>query len=297
MHSHIATDRAANLRGSAWMIASMAAFAVEDALLKGAAQSLPISEVLILFGCGGALVFAGAAALGGTPLLSAAALSRPMRLRAVFEVVGRLFYMIAIALLPLSTATVILQATPLVVVAGAALLFRETVGWRRWLAIAAGLAGVVVILQPGAESFSPLSLVAVVGMLGFAGRDLASRAAPAGLSTAALGFYGLLALIVAGGGYAVWEGAAFALPGARATLFLLAAILCGTAAYASLMKAMRTGEVSAVTPFRYSRLIFGVALGIVVFGERLTPQMLLGSALIVASGLFILWRGRAASAG
>ena len=61
------------------------------------------------------------------------------------------------------------------------------------------------------------------------------------------------------------------------------------------MKAMRTGEVSAVTPFRYSRLLFGIALGVVIFGEMLTPAMLAGSALIVCSGLFILWRGKRAS--
>ncbi|MCT8159637.1 DMT family transporter [Pseudoruegeria sp. SHC-113] len=276
------------------MIAAMAAFAVEDAFLKAAAQSLPVSEVLILFGLGGALIFALVARLTGAHLLAPEVASRPMQIRAVFEVVGRLFYMLAIALLPLSTATVILQATPLVVVAGAALVFSERVGWRRWSAIGIGLAGVLIILQPGAESFSPLSLIAVVGMLGFAGRDLASRAAPAGLSTAVLGYYGFLALIVAGSGYALWEGAAFALPDPRAAMCLLGAILCGTAAYASLMKAMRTGEVSAVTPFRYTRLIFGVALGLLLFGESLTPAMLLGSALIVASGLFILWRGKRA---
>ncbi len=58
------------------------------------------------------------------------------------------------------------------------------------------------------------------------------------------------------------------------------------------MKAMRTGDVSAVTPFRYTRLLFGLALGILLFNETLTVAMLLGSSLIVMSGLFILWRGQ-----
>ena len=84
------------------------------------------------------------------------------------------------------------------------------------------------------------------------------------------------------------------MPEGTSALALLGAILAGTVAYAGLMTAMRTGEVSAVTPFRYSRLLIGVTFGIVFFGERLDVSMLLGSALIVLSGLFILWRGRRA---
>lgn len=291
MTLHIATDRKANLAGSAWMIAAMAVFAVEDALIKAASVALPIGEVLVVFGLGGALVFAALALVNRKPLYSADVVSRPMCIRVVFEIVGRLFYVLALSLIPLSAATVILQATPLVVVAGAALVFGEKVGWRRWTAIFVGLAGVVIIIQPGTEGFSVLSLLAVMGMIGFAGRDLASRAAPAGLSTAILGLYGFLSIVVAGGLYAAWQGVPFVMPDGETSLLLLGAILAGVAAYSCLMKAMRTGEVSAVTPFRYTRLLFGIALGIVLFGERLSFAMMVGSALIVVSGLFILWRG------
>jgi len=289
---HIATDRKANLAGSAWMIAAMAVFAVEDALIKAASVALPIGEVLVVFGLGGAFVFAALALVNREPLYSADVVSRPMCIRVVFEIVGRLFYVLALSLIPLSAATVILQATPLVVVAGAALVFGEKVGWRRWMAIFVGLAGVVIIIQPGTEGFSVLSLLAVIGMIGFAGRDLASRAAPAGLGTAILGLYGFLSIVVAGGLYAAWQGVPFVMPDGETSLLLLGAILAGVAAYSCLMKAMRTGEVSAVTPFRYTRLLFGIALGIMLFGERLSFAMVVGSALIVVSGLFILWRGR-----
>ncbi|PHR20152.1 MAG: EamA family transporter [Hoeflea sp.] len=274
------------------MIAAMAVFAVEDALIKAASVALPIGEVLVVFGLGGALVFAALALVNREPLYSADVISRPMWVRVVFEIVGRLFYVLALSLIPLSAATVILQATPLVVVAGAALVFGEKVGWRRWTAIFVGLAGVVIIIQPGTEGFSVLLLLAVMGMIGFAGRDLASRAAPAGLSTAILGLYGFLSIVVAGGLYAAWQGVPFVMPDGETSLLLLGAILAGVAAYSCLMKAMRTGEVSAVTPFRYTRLLFGIALGIVLFGERLSFAMMVGSALIVVSGLFILYRGR-----
>ena len=295
MTHHIATDRKANLAGSAWMIAAMAVFAIEDALIKAASTMLPVGEVLVLFGLGGALAFATVALINKQPLYNPGVVSRPMLIRVVFEVSGRLFYVLALSLIPLSAVTVILQATPLVVVAGAAVVFGEKVGWRRWTAIFLGLVGVVVIIQPGTERFSMLSLLAVLGMLGFAGRDLASRAAPATMSTAILGLYGFMSIIVAGGLYSAWQGVAFVMPDARISLYVLGAVLAGVTAYSCLMKAMRTGEVSAVTPFRYSRLLFGIALGIVLFGERLSLAMVVGSGLIVVSGLFILWRGRQVS--
>jgi drug/metabolite transporter (DMT)-like permease len=272
------------------MVGAMAAFAVEDALVKAVTKVLPVAEVLILFGAGGALIFAATALARAEPLTSADVVSRPMRVRVCFEVTGRLFYTLALALTPLSATTAILQATPIVVVAGAALIFGETVGWRRWTAIAVGLAGVLIILRPTPGSFSPLSILAVLGMLGFAGRDLASRAAPRSVSTAVLGFYGFLALMLAGALFAFWEQERFLVPGGRTALMLVAIAGWGAAAYAGLMKAMRTGTVATVTPFRYSRLIFGIALGVLVFGETVDLAMALGCAVIVAAGLFILAR-------
>jgi drug/metabolite transporter (DMT)-like permease len=290
MISTILPGHKANMLGSIWMIASMAIFAIEDAFVKAASNALPVGQILIIFGMGGAVIFASMARLNNEPLFIKDVVSRPMRIRVVFEIIGRLFYVLAIAVTPLSSATVILQATPLVVVAGAAMVFGERVGWRRWSAIFIGLVGVIVIIQPGTDSFSMLSVLAIIGMIGFAGRDLASRAAPATLSTSILGLYGFLSIVVAGSIFSIWQGASFVLPDVYTSFNLAGAILSGVAAYSCLMKAMRTGEVSAVTPFRYTRLLFGITLGVVLFGESLSSTMLLGSGLIVSSGLFIIWR-------
>ncbi|MDH2327050.1 DMT family transporter [Cereibacter sp. SYSU M97828] len=285
----VSTGRA-NALGAAWMIAAMAAFAVEDAFVKALSQSLPVGQVLLMFGCGGALAFAILAGVARQRLFTRDVVSFPMRLRVLFEICGRLFYILALALIPLSAATVILQATPIVVVAAAAVLFGERVGWRRWAAILIGMGGVLVILRPGSESFSLLSLLAVLGMLGFAGRDLASRAAPASLGTAVLGFYGFSAVIAAGALVSAWSQAPFVMPDAEAAQLAVGAVASGIAAYSCLMKAMRTGEVSAVAPFRYVRLVFGLALGAALFGEDMTGFMLIGSAMIVLSGLLIIGR-------
>ena len=270
------------------MMAAMAAFAVEDVLMKAAAKTLPVAQLLMLFGAGGAVVFALIAHHNKDRLFTQDVVSRPMLWRVCFEIQGRLFYVLAIALTSLSSATVILQATPIVVVLGAAIVFRETVCWQRWVAILVGLVGVVIIIQPGAESFSTLSGLAILGMIGFAGRDLASRAAPRSLSTSILGLYGFLSVIVAGVLYSFWEGGTFVIPNLLTSLYLLGAVLMGVLAYVGLMNAMRTGEVSAVTPFRYTRLVFGIVFCVLLFGEKFTIEMLLGSLLIVVSGLFIL---------
>lgn len=286
------TQNRANMIGSLWMVLGMATFAVEDMFLKAASQSLPVGQVLVIFGIAGTIIFALIAKLNKEKLYTPEIQSKPMRLRVIFETIGRLFYILALALTPLSSATAILQATPLVVVAGAALIFGEKVGWRRWTAIFIGLIGVLIIIQPGTDSFSALSMLAVIGMLGLAGRDLTSRAAPPSLSSAILGFYGFLCVIVSGTLFSIWDGKSFIMPDQTASLYLAGAISFGIIAYSSLMKAMRTGDVSAVTPFRYSRLLFGVALGILLFDEKLTATMVLGCMLIVLSGLFIMWRGK-----
>ncbi len=273
----------------------MAGFAVEDMFLKSAASYVPVGQVMIWFGLGGALGFWALALRADEPIFPSDAFGRTMLIRSLFEVCGRLFHTLAFILTPLSSTTAILQATPIIVVAGAALFFGEKVGWRRWTAILVGLAGVLVILRPGAESFTLLSLLAVAGMLGFAGRDLATRAAPRALGTYALGVWGFTAIVIAGAGFWAYEGAAYVAPSGSAARDLALAVLVGIAAYAALTIAMRTGEVATVTPFRYTRLIFGMALGVWVFGENVDVATITGSLIVVLSGLYILARGQRAA--
>jgi len=280
-----------NLRGSLYMIAAMAGFAVEDLFLKIASRQIPVGQILMIFGAGGTVAFAILAKSKGARLFHPAMFSPSILTRAVFEVAGRLFYTLAIALTPLSSASAILQATPLVVVAGAAVVFGETVGWRRWTAITVGFAGVLIILRPGLEGFSALSILAVLGLLGFAGRDLATRAAPPVLSNLVLGVYGFAMMVPTGAALLIWTGGA-ALPEVQTTGALVIAILFGVAGYYSLTAAMRLGEVSVVTPFRYTRLLFALFLAVLFLGERPDAATLLGSVVIVATGIYTLLRGR-----
>ena len=280
-----------NVRGSLFMVLAMAAFALEDMFIKAATVTIPVGQVLLMFGLCGMIVFAALARYHGDRVFDPSSFSRIMAIRSVCEIMGRLCFTLAIALTPLSNASAILQATPLVVAVGAVLIFGETVGWRRWSAICIGFVGVLLILRPGLSGFEPASIFAVLGTIGFAGRDLATKAAPPQLTNAQLGVYGFAMLLVAGAialihtGGAIWPDAAVVIKVAAATLF-------GVLAYSALTGAMRLGEVSAVAPFRYTRLVFAMVIGIVIFGERPDTLTLTGSAIVVGSGLYTVWRQR-----
>ncbi|MEF3048341.1 DMT family transporter [Pseudotabrizicola sp. L79] len=278
-----------NLRGAAFMVAAMAGFAVEDMFLKAAARQMPLGQVILIVGLCGIVTFGLMAARRGEAPLPRAFLHPALIIRSGFEVAGRLFYSLAIALTPLSTTSAILQATPLLVVASAAVLFGEKVGWRRWSAVMVGFAGVLIILRPGLQGFSLMSLLAVAGMIGFAGRDLATRAAPKVLSNRQLGLAGFAMLALAGATLLAISGGA-TLPDLRGLGLLAGTATFAILAYHALTSAMRTGEISFVTPFRYTRLIFALILAVLVFGERPDLPTLLGSALIVASGIYTLAR-------
>ncbi len=271
------------------MVASMIGFTLEDSLIKYLTKSMPLGQILMIIGLTGIVFFATRAARQGDPIWTRSYLTKQMLWRSFFEVTGRLSYTASLMLVPLTLATAILQATPLVVVAGAAILFGEQVGWRRWSAIFIGFIGVLIILRPGLESFTPLSILSLIGMIGFAGRDLATRAAPPQLSNMQLGIAGFSVLSVAGL-LLSFTGMGMVIPSGPqlATLSLTAA--CGIAAYQFLTMAMRTGEVSSVTPWRYSRLIFAAIVGLLMFGEVPDTFTIFGSVMIVTSGVFTLKR-------
>ena len=284
--------RQENLLGIAWMIASMAAFSIEDAFIKTVTKQVPVGQVLMMFGAGGLCIFAFMARRIKAPLFQPQVLTRNMLIRAVFEFFGRLFYILAIALTPMSSATAILQAAPLFVALGARVFLQEKIDGKTWLAIWVGLLGVLIILRPSADDFSAMSLLAVIGTLGFVGRDLFSRTAPQSLTKEVLGFYGFSTMMIAGACFALWDGKAFVALASQQWLMLVAALMAGVVGYTALMTAMRTGSIGTVTPYRYSRLLFGISVGVLVFGEQLDTPMLVGCAVVIGAGLFIGWQNQ-----
>jgi drug/metabolite transporter (DMT)-like permease len=281
-----------NLTGILLMLAAMALFAVEDLFLKWASAGLPVGQIVLISGALGAPVFMVMAWRSGRGVFVKDALHPAVMARNVGEMIGTASFVAALATLPLGTVAAVLQAMPLAVTMGAALIFGESVGWRRWTAISVGFLGVMLVIQPGAEGFRIEALLVLVTVAGMSMRDLASRAIPARLVTAQVSAWGLMAVTVLGLGMIAVSGEVAAVaPGPG--LILLGAVVFGTAGYWAVTSATRTGEVAVVAPFRYSRLVFSMALGVVFLAERPDGLTLLGAGLIVASGLYAFARERA----
>lgn len=277
-----------NLTGALYMIAAMAAFAVEDALFKSVAVSFPPGQGTLLFGFSGLAIFATWSALAGERVLVRDMVRPRLLVRSGFEIAGRLFFALALAYAPLATTSAILQATPLVVIASAAMLFGTRVPPSRWLAVGLGFVGVLMVIRPVPAAFDATALFAVAATLGFAGRDLATRASPPTVSARQLGTLGFIVVTAAGAVLTLWDAAALQWPSPSEAARLALTGAVGVLAYQSLTHAMRTGEVAVVTPFRYSRLLFALVFAVVLFGERLDGWTVAGMVLIVATGLFAL---------
>lgn len=274
-----------NLRGIVMMVVSMAAFAIEDMFVKLSAERVPTGEILLLMGIFGGALFWALARREGRAIVTAEVLVPPIFWRNVGEMVGTLGFVTAIVMTPISSASAIAQATPLAVTCGAALFLGERVGWRRWLAIAVGFLGVLVVIRPGLEGFQLASLWGVVAVLGMAFRDIATRQIPATTSTMQVGAWGFLTIAVLGAGMLALAGGAV-MPTPTEALMLFCAMGFGFGGYWALILATRVGEVSAIVPFRYSRLLFALGVGIFVFGERPDAWTLAGAGLIMGSGLY-----------
>lgn len=281
-----------NLRGAGLMVLSMLLFAIEDMLIKLMAVDLPIGQIVGMLGLGSAVLIGPILVLQRQALFSRSMLTIPIALRAVGELIGTLGFVTAIALTPLSSASAILQATPLFVTLGAALFLQEAVGWRRWTAIIVGFFGVLLIIRPGMEGFTWYSLFAVQGVIGLGIRDLATRRVPPETSSLQLSFLAFLVLIPTAAIMMGWNETSFVALSAANWMYFVIAIVIGIAAYYAIVSAMRIGEISFVTPFRYSRIIFALIVGVFVFGERPDALTLIGAAVVVGSGLYTLWRER-----
>lgn len=281
-----------NIRGAVLMVVAMLGFALEDMFIKLLADALSVGQIIFMLGLGGSTVFGTVVLLQGRALFSRDMMILPIFLRAIGEMFGAITFVSAFVLTSISSASAILQATPLVVTLGAAVFLQEPVGWRRWSAILVGLCGVLLIIRPGMESFSVLSLLAVAAVLLLALRDLATRRIPKTISSMQLSFLGFAATIPAGLVMMLAQRQPLEALDATNWAYISAALSIGLFAYYAIVAAMRVGDVSFVTPFRYARLLFALVVGVVVFNESPDTLTLTGAAIIVASGIYTVWRER-----
>lgn len=271
------------------MVVAMACFASADGLIKLLSETISRGQVMFFMGIGGALALWGLCRLQRVPIVSTAFLSPVVVVRNVSEVTGAISIFTALALAPLSTVAAILQAVPLIITLCAALFLKEVVGPRRWTAVILGFVGVLIIIRPTPDGLDPALLLALLGAVALSVRDLFARFVPKEVPTSLLSFYAFGVTGIAGVILALLtEG--FQPVSAGVLWQTLAMIGLAVGGYLCVTTAMRIGEVSAVSPFRYTRLPFAVLVGFILFSETPDAPTLFGSALIIGSGLYVMLR-------
>ncbi len=279
-----------NVHGILIIIAAMFGFTLEDMFIKTLSVSLPVGQILMLLGFGSGTVFAVLALLRGDNLLATAAWTPRMLLRTASEAFGAVVFATALARVDLSTVAAVFQTLPLVITLGAALFLGEQVGWRRLTAILVGFCGVLLIIRPGMAAFDPNTLLVLAAVVVVAVRDLITRTIDASVSSFVVSCQSFYSLIPAGGAMLLLGSQGLApVSGAHLAMFA-GAVVFGAAGYWGVVTALRLGEASVVAPFRYSRLLFSILVGMIVFGERPDAPTLIGASLIIGSGLFTFLR-------
>ena len=281
----------ANQIGALFMMASMACFVMNDTLFKVTDGAVPLFQLLFLRGIlTTTLVIVLARRLGSLHFNIARRDWGLIGLRSAAEMGAAYFFVTALFNLPLANVTAILQVLPLTVTLGSALFFKEAVGWRRMTAILIGFIGMLLIVRPSSDGFNLYSIYALMAVLSVTVRDLATRRLSSDVPSMTVTLSASLTVMIFSGVASLatpWVGIS-ALNG----LMIVGASVFILGGYYFSVRVMRVGDVSFIAPFRYTGLVWALILGWFVFGDWPTNLTLLGAGIVVATGLFTLYRER-----
>ncbi len=271
------------------MIASMAAFAVADTLVKLSTAVMSPAQVMFFLLGGALFIFFIMAVVQNDRLIDARAFSPILLVRYLAEIIGMVGMVMALANVPISIVGAITQASPLLATVGAVFFLNEKVGWRRWCSITVGFIGVLLIVQPGGVTFDYAVLWAILAMAALSVRDLTTRLIPKDIPSASLATFTMAAATPFTIAWIFFNGESL-MPDNVNWYIVIPMVVIGALGYILIIASIRITEVSVVMPFRYSRIIFLLVLGILVFGEKPGVLMLFGAALIIGSGTYMMWR-------
>jgi drug/metabolite transporter (DMT)-like permease len=285
-----------NVRGVLYMCVAMAAFTINDTFMKAVTQVLPLFQAITLRGVLTMVALIGVGVVsGGIRLRLNRTDAVALVVRSLAEVGGTALFLTALVHMPLANISAILQSLPLAVTLTAALVFGDKVGWRRMLAIIAGFIGVLIIIRPGGDGFDGWSLMGLGSVGCIVVRDLATRQMSGAMPSVTVAICAAVAVTAmglvgsAGGGWVAVD--------LHSALLIIAAASALILGYLFSVMVMRVGDVSFVAPFRYTSLLWAIVLGWAAFGTWPDFYTLIGSAIVVASGIFTLVReGRLARA-
>lgn len=276
-----------SVRGPLFMVISTASYVVNDTMMKLATSGLPPYEVLFLRGV--------AATIWGIPLLYMLGYGKHIRLvferrvltRNLLELAAILAYVVALANMQIADSSALGQLTPLLVLVGASLLFRERIGMLRMALISLGFVGAVLIAQPTMRGVSVFALLAIANAVLGAGRDLASRRVSAGVPGMIVAISAVIVVLI-GAGIAHLVSEAWIIPQAHHLLLMAGAGFFLIFGHFFIFMAYRIGPIGVVAPFYYCFSVWAVISGLMVFRQLPNLVAICGILLVVASGLTII---------
>ena len=271
------------------MMGAMCAYTFNDAFMKALADEIPLFQAIFFRGVG-AVIFLTIMCrmLGQLRFRFPARDWGLLLLRTAGELGGTFFFLTALFNMPIANVSAILQVLPLSVSLVAALVLGEALGWRRLTAIFVGFVGVLLIIQPGGADFNFYSLYALGAVACVTLRDIAvrrmSREVPS-VFVALIAAIGVMGLGAVGSLFIEWQP--FTVTSGLQLAGAMAFLIFG---YIASVSAMRFGEIGFVAPFRYTSLLVALVLGVLIFGEWPNALALAGGVVVVATGLFTLYR-------
>ncbi|MEM7547147.1 MAG: DMT family transporter [Pseudomonadota bacterium] len=274
------------------MMVAMGAFVINDSIMKSLSGDVPLFQAIFVRGLFATILIGALAMVRG--VARPQSLARQDRwiaiLRAAAEIGATTCFLTALFNMPFANAMAILQATPLALTFIGALFLRETVGWRRWSAVGVGFLGVLLIVRPGTEGFNEATLWAVAAVAFICARDLATHRLSRETPSLFITLMTAAAITTLGGLVTATQSWT---PMSFSGLGLLALAACFLfVGYLFSVMTMRVGEITFVSPFRYSILIWALIIGWVVFDEVPALPTWIGAALITAAGLYTFFRER-----
>lgn len=283
------TSARANRRGMFALMGAMACFAINDMVLKLTAQRYPLGEVITVRGTIATLLV-GSFVIALGHYTAFPRMLKPLVLtRTACDGLAMVLFTTALIHMPLAELSAINLVSPLLITAAAVVFFREEVGWRRWTAIAIGFFGTLLIIKPTPSAFNAWALLGVATAFAGVARDMITRQLDPGIPSVMISFMAAFGSMLIGpimGLFETWR------PMALADVGMLAISATFVASgHFLVVTAFRGGvDVAAIAPFRYTLLLWAGACGYLAFGEVPDRFAIVGSVLIVGSGLYALHR-------
>ena len=280
-----------NMKGAALMTGCVFAYVINDAFMKLLFSEIALFQAVFLRSM---ITVPPVLVMAWVTKVTMRNLSnqdkRLILVRVVAEICTTIAFLTALKHMPLANVTAILQALPLAITMAAALFLAEPVGWRRWSAILVGFVGVLIVVRPGLEGFNVYSLSALLAIIFITVREIATRKLTSEVPTitvvlsTAIGSALFAGIMMIGTEWRTVSAVSWLLIISAAVTVLIATLLS--------VMAMRTGEIGFVSPFRYTSMLGAIGLGILMFGDWPDQLTLVGTLIIVVTGMYSFHRER-----